>query len=73
MTCFGNLAESGPEYTVRGHLVAVEGGVASGEYTNDQSETVYTLDILGNRVTFLEAPKSTTTTPDSVDSEQEAT
>ena len=72
VTCFGKLAESVAEYTDKGHLVAVEGRIASGKYTNDQGETVYTLDILGNRVSFLKAPKSTTTTPDSVDSEGEA-
>ena len=72
VTCFGKLAESVAEYTDKGHLVAVEGRIASGKYTNDQGETVYTLDVIGNRVTFLKAPKSTTTTPDSVDSEEEA-
>ena len=72
VTVFGKLAENVAEYTDKGHLVAVEGRISSGEYTNDQGETVYTLDILGNRVTFLKAPKATTTTPDSVDQDGEA-
>ena len=72
VTCFGKLAENVAEYTDKGHLVAVEGRIASGKYTNDQGETVYTLDVLGNRVTFLKSPRSTSTTPDSVDTEGEA-
>ena len=72
VTCFGKLAENVAEYTDKGHLVAVEGRIASGKYTNDAGETVYTLDILGNRVSFLKAPKATSTTPDSVDTEGEA-
>ena len=71
VTCFGKLADSVAEYTDKGHLVAVEGRIASGKYTNDTGETVYTLDVLGNRVTFLKAPKGTTT-PESVESNGEA-
>ena len=72
ITIFGKLAENVAEYTDKGHLVAVEGRISSGKYTNDQGETVYTLDVLGNRVTFLKAPKATTTTPDTVDHDGEA-
>ena len=72
VTCFGKLADSVAEYTDKGHLVAVEGRIASGKYTNDTGETVYTLDVIGNRVTFLKAPKGTTTTPESVEPNGEA-
>ena len=48
------------------------GRISSGKYTNDTGETVYTLDIIANRVTFLRAPKATTTTPETVETEGEA-
>jgi single-strand DNA-binding protein len=69
ITCFGRLAENVAEYTDKGHVVAIEGRITSGKYTNDQGETVYTLDIIANNVKFLKAPKATTTTPDAVESE----
>ncbi len=72
ITCFGKLAENVAEYTDKGHLVAVAGRISSGKYVNDAGETIYTLDILGNRVSFLKAPKATTTTPESVDHNGEA-
>ena len=72
ITCFGKTAEAVHEYTDKGHLVSVEGRISSGKYTNDAGETVYTLDVIATRITFLRAPKATTTTPESVDSEGEA-
>ena len=69
VTAFGKLAENVAEYTDKGHLIAVEGRVASGEYTNDAGDIVYTLDILPNRISFLAKPRTATTTPDSVDPE----
>ena len=72
ITCFSKLAENVAEYTDKGHLVAVEGRISSGKYVNDAGETVYTLDVIANRVEFLKAPKATTTTPDTVDTEGEA-
>jgi single-strand DNA-binding protein len=72
VTCFAKLAENVAEYTDKGHLVAVEGRIASGKYTNDQGETVYTLDIIANRVEFLARPKTTTTTPEPADNGDES-
>ena len=72
VTCFSKLAENVAEYTDKGHQFAVEGRISSGKYTNDAGETVYTLDVIATRITFLRAPKATTTTPESVDSEGEA-
>ena len=69
IVCFGKLAENVAEYTDKGHLVSVEGRVSSGKYTNDAGETVFTLDILANRVSFLAKPRTATTTPDSIDPE----
>ena len=67
VTCFGRTAELVAEHTDKGHLIAIEGRITSGKYTNDAGETVYTLDVIANRVEFLSRPKSATTTPDSVE------
>jgi single-strand DNA-binding protein len=71
ITCFGKLAENVAEYTDKGHLVAIEGRISSGKYTNDQGETVYTLDIIATNVKFLKAPRSATTTPETVDTDHD--
>jgi single-strand DNA-binding protein len=69
ITCFGKLAENVADYTDKGHLIAIEGRIASGKYTNDQGETVYTLDVIATNVKFLKAPNVATTTPVSVEGE----
>jgi single-strand DNA-binding protein len=67
VTVFGKLAENVAEYTDKGHLVSVEGRITSGKYTNDQGETVFTVDIIGHVVRFLGRPKTATTTPETVE------
>ena len=69
VTIFGKLAENVAEYTDKGHLVSVEGRITSGKYTNDQGETVFTVDIIGQAVRFLGRPKTATTTPETVEGE----
>ena len=72
VTCFGKTAENVAEYTDKGHLVAIEGRITSGKYVDDEGVTIYTLDVIANRVEFLGRPKSaTTTTPDSVEVDDE--
>ena len=71
VTCFGRTAELVAEHTDKGHLIAVEGRITSGKYTNDNGETVYTLDIIANRVEFLSRPKTTTTTPETIEVDDE--
>jgi len=71
VTCFGRTAENVVEYTDKGHLVAIEGRIASGKYVNDAGDTVYTLDVIANRVEFLSRPRTATTTPESVDIDSE--
>ena len=70
ITCFGRTAELVNEYTDKGHLIAVEGRITSGRYTNDAGETVYALDVIAHRVEFLSRPKNATTTPDTVDADE---
>ena len=71
VTCFGRTAELVAEHTDKGHLVAIEGRITSGKYTNDAGEIVYTLDIIANRVEFLSRPKSATTTPETIEVDDE--
>ena len=70
VTCFGRTAENVAEYTDKGHLIAIEGRITSGKYVNDEGVTIYTLDVIANRVEFLKSPKSASTTPDTVDADE---
>lgn len=70
VTCFGRTAELVVEHTDKGHLIGIEGRITSGKYVNDAGETVYTLDIIANRVEFLSRPRTTTTTPDTVEHDE---
>ena len=58
VTCFGNTAQAVAQYTDKGHLVAIEGRISSGKYTDDSGNTVYTLDVIANRVQFLSRPQA---------------
>ena len=69
---WGPTASAIAEYTDKGHLVAIEGRLSTGKYTNDAGETVYTMDVAIARCDFLARPKGTVNTPDSVDDETEA-
>ena len=71
VTCFGRTAELVAEHTDKGHLIAIEGRITSGKYVNDNGETIYTLDVIANRVEFLSRPKTATTTPDTVEVDDE--
>ena len=64
---WGPTATAIAEYTDKGHLVAIEGRLSTGKYTNDAGETVYTLDVIGTRVGFISKPRNATTTPENVD------
>ena len=64
---WGPTATAIAEHTDKGHLVAIEGRLTSGKYTNDAGDTVYTLDVAVARCDFLARPKATTATPDTID------
>lgn len=51
---FGKQAENVEKYLVKGRLVAVNGRIQTGSYTNKDGATVYTTDVVANRVEFLE-------------------
>jgi len=54
VTVFGKQAESCERFLKKGRLVAVEGRIQTGSYTNKDGQKVYTTDVVANRVEFLE-------------------
>lgn len=54
VTVFGKQAENCEKYLAKGRLVAIEGRLQTGSYQNKDGATVYTTDVMANRVQFLE-------------------
>lgn len=54
VTTFGKSAENCEKYLVKGRLVAVSGRIQTGSYQDKDGRTVYTTDVVANRVEFLE-------------------
>lgn len=54
VTVFGRQAESCERYLKKGMMVAVQGRIQTGSYQNKNGDTVYTTDVVANRVEFLE-------------------
>lgn len=55
---FGKTAELLGNYFSKGNRVGVEGSLQVGSYVNKDGKTVYTTDVLVNRVHFIESRKS---------------
>lgn len=51
---FGKQAENCEKYISKGRLVAVEGRIQTGSYTNKDGNKVYTTEVIANRVEFLD-------------------
>ena len=51
---FGRQAESCEKYLEKGLRVGVSGRIQTGSYQNRNGDTVYTTDVVANRVEFLE-------------------
>lgn len=51
---FGKQAENCGKYLVKGSLVGVSGRIQTGSYTNKDGATVYTTDVVAQRVQFLD-------------------
>lgn len=51
---FGRQAENCERFLAKGRLVGVQGRIQTGSYTNKEGATVYTTDVVANRVEFLE-------------------
>lgn len=54
ITVFGKQAESCERYLTKGRLVAVQGRIQTGSYQDKDGRTVYTTDVIADRVEFLE-------------------
>lgn len=54
ITVFGRMAENCQQYLRKGLKVAVEGRIQTGSYKHKDGYTVYTTDVIANRVEFLE-------------------
>ncbi|MDO5688781.1 MAG: single-stranded DNA-binding protein [Tissierellia bacterium] len=50
----GKTAENCGNFLAKGRLVAVQGRIETGSYTNNQGQKVYTTDVRADRVQFLE-------------------
>lgn len=54
VTVFGKQAENCERFLAKGRLVGVQGRIQTGSYTNKEGQTVYTTDVVADRVEFLE-------------------
>ena len=54
VTVFGKQAENCERYLAKGRLVGVQGRIQTGSYQNKDGVTVYTTDVVADRVEFLE-------------------
>ena len=54
VTVFGKQAENCERFLSKGRLVGVQGRIQTGSYTNRDGQTVYTTDVVADRVEFLE-------------------
>lgn len=54
ITVFGRQAENCERFLAKGRLVGIQGRIQTGSYTNKDGQTVYTTDVVADRVEFLE-------------------
>lgn len=50
---FGKTAETCGKYLSKGRQIAVSGQIRTGSYQNQNGDTIYTTDIVANRIEFL--------------------
>jgi single-strand DNA-binding protein len=55
ITCFAATARAVAQHIGKGHLVAIQGRLRSNRYEQD-GQTIHSLDVIANRVEFLNAP-----------------
>lgn len=51
---FGKQGENCEKYLSKGRMVAIEGRLQTGSYKNKNGDTVYTTDVVANRVEFID-------------------
>lgn len=54
ITVFGKQAENCERFLTKGKLAGVQGRLQTGSYKNKEGATVYTTDVVADRVEFLE-------------------
>lgn len=54
ITVFGKPAENCERFLTKGKLVGVQGRLETGSYKNKEGATVYTSDVIAEKVEFLE-------------------
>ena len=54
VTVFGKQAENCERYLAKGRLVGVQGRIQTGSYQDKYGITIYTTDVVADRVEFLE-------------------
>lgn len=54
ITVFGKQAENCEKFLAKGRLVGIQGRLQTGSYQNKDGATVYTTDVVADRVQFLE-------------------
>ena len=54
VTVFGKQAENCEKYLAKGRLCGVQGRLQTGSYQDKNGNTVYTTDVVADRVEFLE-------------------
>ena len=54
VTAFGKQAEVCERYLTKGKLVGIQGRIQTGSYKNKEGVTVYTTDVVADRVEILE-------------------
>lgn len=52
--CFGKTAELVEKYMGKGRLIGIQGRIQTGSYKNKDGNTVYTTDVIADRVEFLD-------------------
>ena len=58
ITVFGKQAENCDSFLEKGSQAAVSGSIQTGSYKNKDGATVYTIDVIANRVEFIGSRKS---------------
>lgn len=55
ITVFGKQAETCEKYLKKGRMVAIQGRIQTGSYQDKNGNTVYTTDVVANRVEFIDS------------------
>ena len=63
VTFFGKTADNVANYLVKGSIAMVEGELARGQYQNKEGQTIYTADIIAQKVVFLPSKQQTQVQP----------